>query len=101
MPASVWIINLVVPGVALETDLGRRKITWHRLIRPLLVTIAIAGCYPIKTPIATGGGLGFKLALAALRIMLGVAADMIFRVFRGADGVPRDQAATAYALCGS
>lgn len=98
MPASVWIINLVVLGVVLEADLGRRKITWLRLARPLIVAGAIIAYYLAKTPTATGGGgLGFELALAALGIVLGVAAGMIFGVFRGADGLPRSQAGTAYA----
>jgi hypothetical protein len=41
MPVSVWIINLVVLGVVLETDLGRRRITWFRLARPLLAAGAV------------------------------------------------------------
>jgi hypothetical protein len=98
MPASVWIINLVVLGVVLEADLGRRKITWFRLARPLLVAGAIIVYYLIKTPPATGGGgLGFEVALAALGIILGVAAGLIFRVFRGSDGFPRSQAGIGYA----
>jgi hypothetical protein len=98
MPASVWIINLVVLGVVLEADLGRRKITWFRLARPLLVAGGIIAYYLIKTPVATGGsGLRFELALAALGLALGVAAGMIFRVFRGADGYPRSQARVGYA----
>jgi hypothetical protein len=98
MPASVWIINLVVLGVVLEADLGRRKITWFRLARPLLVAGAIIVYYLIKTPMVTGGGgLGFELALAALGILLGVVAGMIFGVFRGADGLPRSQAGIGYA----
>lgn len=44
---------------------------------------------------ATGGGLGFELALAAPGIVPGVAAGMIFRVFRGADRFPRRQAGIA------
>ena len=44
-----------------------------------------------------GGGLGFELALAALGTLLGVAAGMIFRVFRGADEIPRSQAGIGYA----
>lgn len=39
VPASVWIINFGVLGVVLEADLGRRKITWFRLARP----VAVAG----------------------------------------------------------
>jgi hypothetical protein len=37
VPASVWIINLVVLTAVLEADLGRRRITWFRLARPLVL----------------------------------------------------------------
>ena len=58
----------------------------------------IIAYYLVKTPMATGGGgLGFELALAALGTLLGVAAGMIFRVFRGADEIPRSQAGIGYA----
>jgi hypothetical protein len=98
MSSSVWIINLVVLGVVLEADLGRRKITWFRLARPVIVAAAIVIYYLTKTPIATrSGGLAFELALAALGIVLGVAAGLIFRVFRD-QGVPWSQAGITYAL---
>ena len=98
MSASVWIINLVVLGVVLEADLGRRKIAWFRLARPVIVAGAIVIYYLTKTPVAThGGGLAFELALAALGIVLGLAAGLIFRVFRVA-GSPWSQAGIGYAL---
>jgi len=98
MPASARIINLVVLGVVLETDLGRRRITWFRLARPLLAAGAVIAYYLISTPmVARGGGLALGLALAALGVILGVAAGMIFRIYRGADGSPRSQAGIAYA----
>jgi hypothetical protein len=56
--------------VVLEADLGRSKITWLRLARPLVAGASIA-YYLIKTPMATGGArMGFELALAALGIIL-------------------------------
>jgi hypothetical protein len=98
MPASVWIINFVVLGVVLEADLGRRKITAFRLARPVVVAGAIVIYYLTKTPVAThGGGLAFELALAALGIVLGLVAGLIFRVFR-AEGSPWSQAGAGYAL---
>ena len=98
MSASVWIINLVVLGVVLEADLGRRKITWFRLARPLLVAGAIVVYYLAKTPVATrSGGLAFELGLAALGIVLGLVAGLIFRVFRD-KGMPWSQAGIGYAL---
>lgn len=98
MPASVWIINLVVLGIVLEADLGRRKITWFRLARPVIVGGAIVGYYLAKTPVAThADGLAFELALAALGIILGLAAGLIFRVFRD-KGIPWSQARIGYAV---
>ena len=71
MPASVWIINLVVLGGVLEADLGRRKITWARLARPVLVAGAIIIYYLKRTPVATGGGgLAFELGLAVLVLVV-------------------------------
>lgn len=97
MSSSLWIINLVVLGVVLEADLGRRKITWPRLARPVIVAGAIVIYYLTRTPAATrGGGLAFELVLAALGIVLGLAAGLIFRVFRD-QGIPWSQAGVAYA----
>ena len=98
MSSSVWIINLVVLGVVLEADLGRRKITWPRLARPVIVAGAIVIYYLKRTPVAIhGGGLAFELVLAALGIVLGLAAGLIFRVFRD-NGTRWSQAGVAYAL---
>ena len=98
MSSSVWIINLVVLGVVLEADLGRRKITWPRLARPVVVAGAIVIYYLKRTPVAThGGGLAFELALAALGIVLGLAAGLIFRLFSD-QGIRWSQAGIGYAL---
>lgn len=73
MPASVWILNLVVLGAVLEADLGRRKIGWVRLLRPLLTVVLICPLFLDAVPTsarnvalqATGIGLGVVLGLAA------------------------------------
>ena len=41
MPEKVWLLNLIVFAVVLEADLGRRKIGWFRVLRPLISTAAI------------------------------------------------------------
>ena len=97
MPASVWIVNLVVLGVVLEADLGRRKITALRLARPVVIAGAIIIYYLRRTPVATGGnGLALEIGLAILGIALGLAAGLMFRVF-SEHGSRWSQAGIAYA----
>jgi hypothetical protein len=96
VPASVWIINLVVLTVVLEADLGKRKITWMRLARPVVVAGVIISFY-LKGIAGTGNGLALELGLAALGVLLGLAAGMIFSVFRDANGIRRSQAWAGYA----
>ena len=96
MPASVWIINLVVLTAVLEADLGRRKITWFRLARPVLLAGVIIAFY-LKGVAGSGSALALELGLAILGVALGLAAGAIFRVSRDADGFPRSQAGAWYA----
>ena len=73
MPANVWILNLIVLGAVLEADLGRRKIGWFRVLRPLLTAILICPLFLDSVPTnshdvalqAVGIGVGVMLGLAA------------------------------------
>ena len=96
MPASVWIINLVVLTAVLEADLGRRRITWFRLARPLVLAGAIIAFY-LKGVATSGGGLTLELALAGAGVGLGLLAGTIFGVYRDAAGWPRSRAGFGYA----
>jgi hypothetical protein len=96
LPASVWIINLVVLTAVLEADLGRRRITWFRLARPLLLAGVIIAFY-IKGVASGGSGLTLELALAGAGLGLGLLAGAIFGVFRDPAGFARSRAGFAYA----
>jgi hypothetical protein len=96
MPASVWIINLVVLGAVLQADLGRRKINRFRLLRPIVLVAIVMAIY-WKGVGSGGDAVWFELGLTALGVALGVAAGFIFRLFRGTDGISYSQAGRAYA----
>jgi hypothetical protein len=94
MPASVWILNLTVLGVVLEADLGRRKIGWFRLLRPLLTVIVI--CPLFLSSIPTGRhNLALQAAGIGVGVLLGLAAHLFMSVgygpVKGRKG-PRDRA---------
>jgi len=97
MPASIWIINLVVLAAVLEADLGHRKITRSRLIRPLVIAAVIAAFW-IKGVAWSGTGLWVEAAAIGTGIVLGTAAAALMRVYTETDGRRYSYAWIPYAL---
>ena len=75
---SIWIINLVVLAAVLEADLGHRKITRFRLIRPLAIAAIIAAFW-ISGVATSGTGLWVEAAGIGTGILLGIAAAALMR----------------------
>ncbi len=97
MSASIWIINFVVLAAVLEADLGHRKITRMRLIRPLIIAVVIAAFW-ISGVAGSGTGLWVELAGIGTGIVLGLVAVALMRVYAAGDGRPYSYAALPYAL---
>ncbi len=79
MPANVWLLNLLVLGVLLEADLGRRKIGWFRLLRPLIATAVIVPSYLTSLP-TTGNDVALQVAGAGVGVLLGLASHLFVSV---------------------
>jgi hypothetical protein len=79
MPASVWVINLVVLGVILEADLGRRKIGWFRVIRPLIAVATIVPLYLTAVP-TSGNNLALQGIGVGVGVLLGLACHLFLSV---------------------
>jgi hypothetical protein len=100
MPVSAWILNLVVLGVVLEADLGRRKIGWFRVLRPLITAGAIVPAFLVSVP--TGGHNGLLLAVGAgAGLLLGLAAHLFMSVHYGPLKGRGGTRARAYSRAGS
>jgi hypothetical protein len=73
MPTDVLIVNITVLFAVLEADLGRRKISTFRILRPVLLAAGIIPLF-IAHPATAGNGEVLEIALAALGAILGIVA---------------------------
>jgi hypothetical protein len=79
MPANVWLLNVIVLAVLLEADLGRRKIGWFRLLRPLITATAVVAVF-VSSIATTGHNLALEVVGGGAGVLLGLAAHLFMSV---------------------
>lgn len=77
MEKAYWL-NLIIFAIAMQSDVGRRKVGAFRVLRPLVTAVAIVPFF-FKGMDSSGKGLELELAATALGLILGLAATAPMR----------------------
>jgi hypothetical protein len=96
--SQALIVNALVLGSVLATDLGpARKVGKARILRPLMVAAVIVPLF-VKAPATSGTGLVLEIAGVLLGVVCGLAAAALIRVRRSPEtGKPVSRAGWGYA----
>lgn len=98
MPTSALILSLAILIGVFLSDLGRRAVTTHRLLRPLII-VGAAGATYLSAFATSGAGLALELAGAGVGVALGLLAASLMRVEHDPnDGQAFTRAGIGYAL---
>jgi hypothetical protein len=98
MPTSALILSAAILIGVFTSDLGRRKVGSHRLLRPLLIA-GSAGALYLTGFASSGSGLALELAGAGAGAALGLLVARLMRVESDSrSGVAVSQAGAGYAL---
>lgn len=73
MTIAILLLNLIVLGVALESDVGRRKVGPFRVFRPLITALVIVPFF-FQGMSLSGNGLILEIGATAVGLALGLAA---------------------------